>query len=374
MTRIAIILVHYHTAHLLAGAVAALQAELSKCHLQADLIVVDNGSTEADRVALRGLPVRWIDPGSNLGYAGALNLGVRDTDADILFFMNCDVEVLPGCIGLLVQALSQGAAAVGPKFYWDRDKTVVLPPTEDRQLISEMWRRLSGTGEHWMAKARAHWRRHAYKHWTATQILRSSALSGALLGVRRDSWNRTGPFDDGFKLYYEETDWLLRLQQKGLKSYYVPAAEAVHLYNQSAVKESQAVIWCASSTKRFQKRYYGELLTSLLDRLPNNLPPARANAHLLAGARSEINIALATLVPSTCRWIELSPLMTGFPAAGAHVSDSGNWELSADLWDHMSPGTYCLQTLDDLGTELQHFRFEVKLGTREVVQGGIGYA
>jgi N-acetylglucosaminyl-diphospho-decaprenol L-rhamnosyltransferase len=359
MQSIAIILVHYKTADLLSRAVQALRADLGGSKLDAELIVVDNGSTEADRLSLQDLGVRWIDAGGNRGYAGGLNLGVKNTDADLLFFMNCDVEVAPGCMDTLVRHLVDGAAAVGPRFYWDRNRSVLLPPTEQHDLLTELSRRLSRCSDSAIISARARWRRHARRHWLAQQSFCSSALSGALIGVHRGAWDAVGPFDEAFKLYYEETDWLQRLHRRQLKSYYVPQAEAVHLYNQSAAHEPAAAAWFAASAERYQKRYYGQLICSLLKLIPKNDSATKCGASRLAANLDEFNIAFASVVSPDCRWIEFSPLKSGFPAVGVQTTDAKNWKFPSDLWAHMTPGTYSLQTLNESDQELQHFVFDV---------------
>ncbi|HEV7786828.1 MAG TPA: glycosyltransferase, partial [Thermoanaerobaculia bacterium] len=106
--RLAIILVHYHTPGLAAAALEALRADVSGLPgsgLAIDWLLVDNGSTAEERARLATLPVRRIDPGRNLGYAGGVNLGVAGTDAELLLVMNPDVIVLPGCVPALVERL-----------------------------------------------------------------------------------------------------------------------------------------------------------------------------------------------------------------------------------------------------------------------------
>lgn len=380
MARIAIILVHYQTANLLVRAVEALRADLSSSGLDADLIVVDNGSSEADRLALAELNVCWIDAGGNRGYAGGINLGVSRTDAELLFFMNCDVEVLPGCISALAQALQSGAGAVGPRFYWDRARSVLLPPTERADLLSEISRRLAGSSDICTSWARARWRRHARRHWTASQPLCSSSLSGALLGVHRDAWNKIGPFDEGFKLYFEETDWLQRLTSHGLTPLYVPEAQAVHLYNQSASKHPESSHWFAQSAERYQMRHYGKLVCRLLKFLPSNSHGScdalrlRDRTSRLPSASEEFGTALARVVSPDCRAIEISPLLSGFPAACVYVSPGQLWKLPTDLWEYMAPATYSLRILSEKDKELQHFLFDVSDAVSDEVSDAISDA
>ncbi|HEY0409501.1 MAG TPA: glycosyltransferase, partial [Candidatus Dormibacteraeota bacterium] len=121
--RLAIVLVHYHTPGLAALAVEALRAGLRG--MEVDWLLVDNGSDAEERARLAELPVRRIDPGVNLGYAGGVNRGVAETDAELLLVMNPDVIVLPGCVPALVERLrtaEDARAVAGPAFYWDHGR------------------------------------------------------------------------------------------------------------------------------------------------------------------------------------------------------------------------------------------------------------
>ena len=123
-------MVHYHTPLLLRRAVEAILVDLQSSGLEADLLVVDNGGAHAAGAELDRLPVRWLKNNQNVGYAAGLNIGIASSSADILVLMNSDVFVLPGCTASLIRALDDGAAAAGPKFYWDHQQRFVMPPTE----------------------------------------------------------------------------------------------------------------------------------------------------------------------------------------------------------------------------------------------------
>ena len=230
MIDIAFVLVHYHSADLLRRAVGAILADLDACGISAEILVVDNGSDEAEREVLRELPIRCLSPGTNTGYAAALNVGTRNTRASVLLLMNPDVLVLPGCIVTLVQALREGASVAGPRFYWDIKKRFLMPPTEQRTIAAELW----GATAEWSAgsarRARRRWRLHARRHWCATQPIATACLSGAMMAVRRDALEKIGPFDEEFRLYFEEQDWLTRLIAKGLRTLYVPVLTG-HIVN-----------------------------------------------------------------------------------------------------------------------------------------------
>jgi GT2 family glycosyltransferase len=76
---LAIVIVHYHTAELAAEAVATLVPEIAAAGLEPspEILLVDNGSDPTERKILESLPVRRIDPGENLGYAGPTGVSRR---------------------------------------------------------------------------------------------------------------------------------------------------------------------------------------------------------------------------------------------------------------------------------------------------------
>ena len=360
MRSLALIFVHYHTPDLLERAVRAARADLKASRLNGQIVVVDNGSDQADADRLQALPVDYVKSPTNLGYAGGINHGVACTQASHLLFLNGDVEVSPGCIATLREALEAGAAVAGPLFHWDEGRTIMLPPTEPRtrrHALVSLCARASAYGAAWVRHA---WRRHARRHWRAVRPFESFALSGALLAVRRDAWERVGPFDDAFKLYFEETDWLQRCRRLGLRGSFVPRATALHRYNQSAVKQPLAATWFAESSRRFETRHYGAWFAELAHRLPRGGSPLTALTLSAASAPPVLDLTLFQRRARGPLWIETSPNPSAIPAAACVVRDaaSPSWQLPEDVWRHLAPGPYLLQVVDDAGRELGRYRFE----------------
>ena len=349
--RLAVILVHYHTPELAAAAVAALQADTSG--LDVEWLLVDNGSDAAGRALLEGLPVQRIDPGSNLGYAGGVNLGVARSKAELILLMNPDVIVLPGCVPALLDSLRDGAAVAGPRFYWDRTRRLVQPPSELRSRGEELRTLLAGRGPRWAARARRRWRRHARRHWEARAPLPSYSLSGSLLAIRRSAWDEVGPFDEGFRLYFEETDWLLRAQRRGLPARYVPGAEAVHLYSQSADREPRAQQWFEESADRFRRKHYGAWFVRVLQGVAHGLSRTGTRTDTDRAGISPEGLRLPSETAAYPLWIEVSPNPTGFPAAAELVSEppGGPWRLPAEIEARVG-STLTFQVTDRAGREI----------------------
>ncbi len=350
--RLAIVLVHYHTPELVAEAVAALRADLAAAGREAEWVLVDNGSDEAGRALFDTLRITRLDPGRNAGYAGGVNLGVAATRGEIVFLMNPDVLVLPGCAAALLAEIERGAAIAGPRFFWDRGRRLLLPPAEVRTRRAEVAALLARRGGRWAVRARRAWRCHARRHWEAERPLASHALSGSLLAVRRSAWERVGPFDEGYPLYFEETDWLLRARRCGLPARYVPAAEAVHLYGRSAAREPRSQAWFEESARRFRRRHYGGWFAPLLERLDRG-----AGAELTPEPAPAAGIApgfhWTALGGEPPLWVEVSPNPTGFPAAAEILrSPAGSWTLPEEVRRRWDGGALTARVVDRRGREL----------------------
>jgi GT2 family glycosyltransferase len=347
------VIVHYHAAQATREAVEALRADARRSGMALHVIVADNGSTPEERALLESLPVTLVAVGRNAGYAGAINAAVPHTRSHCIAVMNEDVVVLPGCLAALRDALSAGAAVAGPRFYWDRDCTLLLPCTEERTRRNELAKAAGRRSLGKLEAARQAWRRHARRHWRSVEPMPSTSLSGALLAFRRDAWIKAGPFDEGFRLYYEENDWLLRAARAGCTPIYVPAAEAIHLHDPFAAQSPERRAWEAESFLRFGTRHYGErfmhrlLLASRGESVTPKWTPLDAASSLARDAASPL-------------WIEVSPSPCGFPAAATRVA-SGRCALPAMRGLELIDRTLYLQLVDDDGRELSRHSFAPRI-------------
>lgn len=374
--RLDVVLIHYHTPELAAAALEALRGDLAGGGHEVDWVIVDNGSDAAGRERLAALGARLIEPGENLGYAGGVNRGLAETGGEAALVLNPDVVVRPGCTAALLAELAAGAGAAGPRLYWDVGGRLLLPPTERRTRRDELMAALGRRRPGWAARARRRWRRHARAHWRAEVPLATTALSGALLALRRDAFERVGPFDPGYRLYFEETDWLLRAVRRGVEARYVPAAEAVHLYDRSAGGEPRAAGWFADSARRFRRRHYGGWFPPLLDALDRRLaagpaPPGPPGPPALPEL-PEGGLDLARWRDRGPLWVEVSPAAAGFPAAAERLVEppAAPWTLPAEVV-HRHPGArLAVRLADREGRELGGWRLTVAGGVAESDEAG----
>ncbi len=180
-----------------------------------------------------------------------------------------------------------------------------------------------------------------------------------MLAIGRAALERVGPFDESFQLYFEENDWLRRLRRSGLRALYVPDAEAVHLFNQSAAHEPAAAQWFAESRALFERRHYGRWFLRLLSALPmpGGLRPVRAPQ--LAPGLPRIDLSCEARGDDWPLWVEVSPSSLGFPAGASCLRDpaSSSWSFPREIWPYLAPGRYLLTISGRLGQELNRVCF-----------------
>ncbi len=179
-----------------------------------EVVVVDNGSTDDSvlRIRERYPPLRIIETGANLGYAGGNNVGIRaahEAGADYVLMLNNDAVLTPGCIGTLVAAAEAdtAAGALSPKIMRFDGGIAYEGASFDRRL--------------------AYVSRHRGPTSTDAPVDVGFAPGTSLL-IRMTAIQQTGLLDESFFLYWEDVEYSHRLTQHGWRLLYVPTALVHH--------------------------------------------------------------------------------------------------------------------------------------------------
>lgn len=177
------------------------------------IIVVDNNSTDGSREYLeREEGIRTIFLPSNKGYATAANRGIKEGSGNFIFIMNPDTIVTPGWLEPLIHTFKKNpkAGVVGPK--------LLTPEGLD-----------AGAGV--VGTVSNHHIRCFLQPHNPHRFLEEEeclSISGACYGIRRSLLPKIGLFDESFFLYFEETDYSLRVQKKGYQVIYCPHSLVYH--------------------------------------------------------------------------------------------------------------------------------------------------
>jgi len=314
---ISLLIVNYRSAALAADAIRSARAA-TNAPLQ--IVVVDNSVDSAEAAALQPLADVVITPQTNVGYASAINLGRRSCDAQTLIVSNPDVVFAAGALDRLHDALTE-AAVGGPALYWDDAHEWMLPPADLNSTIEKLDEVLATRAHNWFEQRDRRRIRKRLAFWSIDRITEVKALSGAVMAIRADDFDAVGGFDERFRLYFEEIDFLRRMTDRGRRIVYVPGAKCRHLYNQSAGQDSAAAgAAYAQSELQYLEKWSGPFAARLLKRLeraPHVPEPLRLQGPIVL---EDTNVL-----------VEVSPLPT-FATAAGHFPRTNRVDLPAEVW------------------------------------------
>lgn len=258
---IAAVVVNYESGPALGRCVDGLRSEPV-----AEVVVVDNGSMDGslDEVRRRFPEVVVLVPGQNLGYGAAANRGVAATTSPWVLVCNSDLEVRPGAVTLLVDALTAnpGYALVGPMIRTtegDRYPSARRFPS----LIDAAGHALLGMFAPDNRFTRSYQQAHLGEAGPEPQTV--DWVSGACFMARRSAFEEAGGFDEAYFMYAEDVDLCWRLGRAGWQVAYVPGSEVTHVQGVSTDRHPYRMIFeHHRSLLRFAARSSGGWRKALL--------------------------------------------------------------------------------------------------------------
>jgi GT2 family glycosyltransferase len=234
-----------------------------------EVIVIDNLSTDKTAELLSrvdGAHVVMND--SNLHFLKACNQAADLARGEYLLLLNNDAQLKPGAIRSAVKVLDEDptVGAVGAR--------IILPNAtlqEAGGMIRSNGRTaLYGRGDD-PTKLKYRFRRDV------------DYCSGAFLLTRRDLFVELGKFDEAFApAYYEETDYCVRLWEKGLRVVYEPKCVIEHYEFGSSKKTGSSDALINKNIVKFRAKHPDWLKKQLSDSADNDLV---ASSRLRPGAK-----------------------------------------------------------------------------------------
>jgi GT2 family glycosyltransferase len=204
------------------------------------VVVVDNSCDPEVRSVATRHDVTFIDPGTNLGFAGGVNTGMSGrADADVLL-VNPDATITPDDIAVLCRCLhaDDRLACVAPR--------QVSPATGETDRVA--WPFPTPLGAWVEAVGLGRLRRRADFLIGSVLLLRSTALDGV------------GAFDEQFfPLYAEEADWQRRARQLGWSVRLCAEATATHVGAGTGGDPRRREVYFHAGQERYIRKHHGRV-------------------------------------------------------------------------------------------------------------------
>lgn len=175
----------------------------------AEVLVVDNGSTDGAPEFARSQGARVLPMGRNAGFAAAVNHGIRQASGEWIAVLNSDVELAPDYFERLSAADAWFATG---KLLSMSDRTRIDGTFDVVCRGGTAWRAGSGQPD---GPRFAKPRRIYSPPWTAVLF-------------RVGLFEKVGTLEERFESYLEDVDFGLRCFARGFDGLYVPEAVAWH--------------------------------------------------------------------------------------------------------------------------------------------------
>lgn len=211
MSDLTVIIPNYDGKHFLKECFDSLKVQngISK------VIIIDNASQDGsvDYIANNYPEFTLIKNKKNLGFAAAVNQGIKVSNTNYVFLLNNDVVLEKNCISNLLKCIhkDENIFAVASKMIYYHDRKIIDDAGDEYTLLG--FTQKVGNGR-------------------STELYQSegevfSACAGAAL-YNRNVFEDIGYFDENFFAYMEDVDISYRARIHGYKCVYCPKAVVYH--------------------------------------------------------------------------------------------------------------------------------------------------
>lgn len=198
-----------------------------------EVIIIDNGSKDNSLNYLKNtrfsFPLILIENPENLGFAPAVNQGIKKAKNDLIFSINNDTEIKKGSIKALIDLItsSEDIFSVQAKMLQYNNKELIDDAGDEYNLLA--WTKKTGENHH------------CDDYSEVTEIF--SSCAGAAM-YKKHILKEIGMFDDNFFAYMEDVDLAIRSKISGYRNLLCPDAVVYHIgsatsgsrYNEFKVK------------------------------------------------------------------------------------------------------------------------------------------
>ncbi len=240
-----------------------------------EVIVADDGSSDASAETLPHIDgLRYLRNRQNLGYIGACNAGAALARGQFLVFLNNDTLVQPGWLDALLSTFDThpDTGLAGSK--------LVYPDGRLQEAGGIVFS--DGSAGNYGRFGNPSDPRYNF-------VRETDYCSGAAIAIARDVFAALDGFDRHYApAYYEDTDFAMRVRQRGLKVRYQPASVVVHYEGiSSGTDTGQGVkAYQITNQKKFRERW----ATALAQSHPS--PALKADMDAAARHRAALQVLI----------------------------------------------------------------------------------
>jgi hypothetical protein len=211
--------------------------------LELEAVVVDNASADGTLAEVRAHApwARVVETGGNLGYAKAVNRGLRESSGEFVLVLNPDCVVGEGALaGLHAWMRAHPRCAIAGPRILNTDGTVEFSARSFPNHLTFLFNRYSLATRLWPGNPWS--RRYLLSDWDHASDRPVDWVSGACMFVRRAAVAEVGGMDEAYFMFNEDVDWCHAMKRAGWSVDFAAAAEVTHHIGASKGRVADRVI------------------------------------------------------------------------------------------------------------------------------------
>lgn len=266
MFKVAIITVNFNGKKDTLGFLVSL-SKLRTTNYELRTIMVDNGSTDGSVSAIRTLypEVDILQNGTNKGFAGGYNRGLDYAalwGADYFLIINNDTLIKDSNLleELIKTAQSDpNIGLVSPKIYFAPGFEFHKDKYSEGDLGKVIW--YAGGSFDWNNIGSVHRGIDQVDKGKYAKVSQTGLISGACMLIKKQVLGKVSPFDENLFLYFEDSDFQIRVREAGFKTYYNGKVSIYHKVSRSTGIGSPITDYYHTRNRLFFGMKYGKIRT-----------------------------------------------------------------------------------------------------------------
>lgn len=200
-----------------------------------EIIVADSATEEKTAMMMReDYPeIKFFPFPENVGFSRTVNSGLKAMDGQFALILNGDIIIKKDAIEKLLDFIKKNpeVGVVGPQLL-NFNETLQSSCFHFYTPLTIIYRR-TFLGKFGFAKKHIDW--FTMKKSNPTEIQDVDWIMGSSLMTSKKAFEKVGPMDDSFRLYFEDTDWCRRFWENGYRVVFFPEARMYHYHGRGSV-------------------------------------------------------------------------------------------------------------------------------------------
>lgn len=235
--KLSVIIVNYNVKYFLEQCLHSVEKACT--HIDAEIIVVDNNSTDGSSDFLPPLfpAVNFIWNNTNMGFAKANNQALSVAKGAFILYLNPDTILPEDCIEKCLNFFEkhQNAGGLGIQMI---DGSGNFLKESKRAFPSPLTSFFKLSGLTRLFPKSKIFARYHLGHLSNNENQEVDVLAGAFMMIPKAVLNKVGNFDERFFMYGEDVDLSYRIQKAGYKNYYFADSAIIHFKGESTKRGS----------------------------------------------------------------------------------------------------------------------------------------